>query len=296
MRCLERVLTKGIMLIPVQDNNLKTIVLCYIPLCKNTVAPEPFPAYRTPRNMESEHEYANLARKPYYDLKWHFPIRQLENHRVKLVPWASDLHAEPFYEGVRYHPSVFDNIPDGPFTSAQDVKSLIDRWVNPKMGMAVFATLDISKSGSPLTGIIALRAASAANLGFELVALTLPAYQRQNMTAHAVGLILQYAFAPTPVGLGIRRVFCHTAIRAMDDIRNSPTVRLAEKIGFSREGVVRWHYTYPPGRSGMPGESEDHRARARHAVLLSICWDDWENGGKKRVASLLQAAETSARL
>ncbi|KAF7975002.1 hypothetical protein HWV62_10609 [Athelia sp. TMB] len=248
--------------------------------------------------MESDCEYANLARKPYYDLTWHFPIRHLENHRVKLVPWVSDLHAEAFYEGVRCHPSFYDNIPFGPFTSADVVKSLIDVWMDPKMGMVVFAVLDINKGGlsSPLAGIIALRSASAASLSFEVIALTLPAYQRQNLNMHAIGLILQYAFAPTPAGLGIRRVCCYTAIRAMDDIRSLPTVRLAEKVGGRIEGVVRWHYTYPPGRSGMPGEKEDHRARARHAVLLSICWDDWENGGKKRVASLLQADGGSAKL
>ena len=167
------------------------------------------------------------------------------------------------------------------------------------MGMAIFAVLDNTQSGShtqPLAGIIGLGPASVSRLSFEISVLTLPAYQRHTLSMHAMGLILEYAFAPAPVGLGLRRVECRAAVRTADGVRNSPTVRLAEKMGAQLEGVVRWHYTYPPGRSGMPGEKEESRARARHAALLSICWDDWENGVQQRVAYMLQAAEASAKL
>ncbi|KAF7965312.1 hypothetical protein HWV62_24085 [Athelia sp. TMB] len=240
----------------------------------------------------SEHEYANLAHKPYYNIKWHFPIRELENHR-------SDLHAEPFYQGIREHPSFYDNIAFGPFTSAQDlVKSLIDIWADPKLGIVILSMMDNSETNShtqPLAGIIALRATSAESLSFEISVLTLPAYQRHSLSMHAVGLILQYAFAPPPIGLGLRRVDGRTAIRT-DDPRSSPMARLAQKMGFRTEGVLRWTFPFPPERSGMPREGDDKRARARHGVVMSICWDDWENGGDKRVASLLQAAEHSAKL
>ncbi|KAF7983100.1 hypothetical protein HWV62_24037 [Athelia sp. TMB] len=245
--------------------------------------------------MHSQHEYSHLARKPYYNLKWDFPIRELENHRVKLIPWVSELHAEVFYQSVRAYPSFYDNIHVPPFTSSQDVKSMIDGWVE----RAIFAMLDVSQPDvltPPLAGIIALGAPSVRRRCFEVSVLTLPAYQRHTLTTHATGLVLEYAFAPAPVGLGLRRVECRAAVRTMEDIRNSPTVRLAKKIGGTQEGVQRWFYAYPPGRSGMPGEKEDDRASSRHAVLLSICWDDWENGVKKRIASWLRVTEASAKL
>ncbi|KAF7969987.1 hypothetical protein HWV62_25410 [Athelia sp. TMB] len=251
--------------------------------------------------MHSQHEYSHLACKPYYNLKWDFPIRELANHRVKLVPWVSELYAEAFFQGVCAYPSFYDNIHVPPFTSSKDVKSMIDGWVDPKIGWAIFAMLDVSQPNAhaltpPLAGIIALGAPSVRRRCFEISVLTLPVYHRHNLSMHAIGLVLEYAFAPAPVGLGLRRVECRAAVRTMEDLRNSPTVRLAKKIGCTQEGVQRWFYAYPPGRSGMPGEEEDDRASSRHAVLLSICWDDWENGAKKRIASWLWATEASAKL
>jgi RimJ/RimL family protein N-acetyltransferase len=104
--------------------------------------------------------------------------------------------------------------------------------------------------------------------------------QRSHVTSNAAGLLMHYALNlpsdPTFPGLGLRRVVwsCHA--------ENEPSLRTAQRLGFRREGTLRWYRVGAEGRSGgMPTRAGDPVPRnGRHDVFLSMCWDDWEEGGR----------------
>lgn len=115
----------------------------------------------------------------------------------------------------------------------------------------------------------------------------LPRYQRSFVNTHANGLLLQYALnPPSQGGLGLRRMqwFANAA--------NERSQTAARRLGFVFEGVLRWHRTLPPGKISAGAdkgrEPDDGRGGARHSALLSLCWDDWVDGGRERIQMLME--------
>lgn len=100
--------------------------------------------------------------------------------------------------------------------------------------------------------------------------------------------------------------------------RNKASVRAAERIGFVNEGMHRWFRVLPEGKvgtveedqrrekarqehkeqeldgvvEGMPNVSRDGRkfGPGRHTVCLAICWDDWIDGVKEKVTTMMGRA------
>ena len=96
---------------------------------------------------------------------------------------------------------------------------------------------------------------------------TLPAYQGTHVTTNAVGLLMHWCFDE----LGMRRVQWRSAAE------NVPSVRVAERLGFQKEMVMRWTSALTEGKAGEDVREEDPRPANRgcHILYLSICWDDW---------------------
>ena len=99
-----------------------------------------------------------------------------------------------------------------------------------------------------------------------------------------VGIMLRYTLnLPTasPPGLGFRRV----EWRAHPG--NTPSLGLAERMGFKRDGVVKWLWVLPDELKEVGAECTRADAfqgkTGRHTVILSVCWDDWE-GGMREIA------------
>jgi RimJ/RimL family protein N-acetyltransferase len=101
------------------------------------------------------------------------------------------------------------------------------------------------------------------------------------VTTNAVGLLLNYLLeAP----LSLRRVTW------LANARNERSVKAAERMGFRLEGVMRWHRILPEGKDGQLVELEglsNGRGPGRDTAMLSICWDDWRDGVKDRVHTLV---------
>ena len=51
-------------------------------------------------------------------------------------------------------------------------------------------------------------------------------------------------------------------------------------MGFTKEMVRRWERALPPQKSAIAAQSREGDPRkefgGRHSIMLSICWDDWE--------------------
>jgi len=161
----------------------------------------------------------------------------------------------------------------------------------------LFVVFDkITQPNPVLAGIIALTCASSDTLSTELGwVIILPAFQRTHVTTNAAGLLLHYCLdAPssttvddpitgTTPGIGLRRV----QWQARQD--NERSIRAAIRLGFRQEGNHRWARPLPPGKMGaMPRASDpksDHPGC--HTVILGLCWDDWEAGGRDKVRAML---------
>jgi RimJ/RimL family protein N-acetyltransferase len=125
----------------------------------------------------------------------------------------------------------------------------------------------------------------------------LPAFQRTHVCTNAVGLLLHYCLElPTTVlhlapsdadrrqrfgpGLGLRRV----QWQAHAD--NAPSIATAERIGFRKEGIIRWDRIVrgdKPGLKVPPHRAALNAGSSRWTCRLSICWDDWEAGVREKV-------------
>ena len=158
-------------------------------------------------------------------------------------------------------------------------------------GNVLFAIIDKTKpdphhpefGGGSFAGVTGLYHSSAEQLSTEIAfVVILPAFQRTHVASNVIGVLLQHCLElPTanPPGLGLRRVqWCAHS-------KNLASVRLAERMGFRNEGVTRWMWVLPSelARDGeKPREGDEWPEKpGRHTAKLSLCWDDWESGGKE---------------
>ncbi|KAK7016911.1 acyl-CoA N-acyltransferase [Favolaschia claudopus] len=226
------------------------------------------------------------------EVNFHFPvsIEKLQNERVKLVPFVPEKHADSFFAIAGNHPELFDYMPFGPFSSAEDfVSTFVEHRILPDPAQILFAVFDTSTASPPqLAGTIGLLDTSPVNLSTEIgFVITLPAFQRTHITTNAVGLLLHWTLdSPSAGGLGLRRV----AWKA--NSLNSRSIRAAERLGFRKEGVLRWDRVLSVGKTegkSISVRSEDPKPKClgRDTTLLSLCWDDWEAGGWKSVDEMM---------
>ena len=110
----------------------------------------------------------------------------------------------------------------------------------------------------------------------------IPPFQRTLVGTHANGLLMKYALTPAKEGgLGLRRLqWCANA-------DNKKSVGAAQRLGFKMEGILRWHRVLPEGKPG-PWAEVDEKGPGRHTAFLSLCWDDWRNGDKEHVRTLME--------
>jgi len=171
---------------------------------------------------------------------------------------------------------------------------------DPDPGVVLFAVIDKTKPASAadpqgaLAGIMCYMNTSSVNLCTEIAITILPPFQRTHVTSNAVGLLLQYALEPpSRSGLGLRRVQWQCSSM------NAPSNRTAERMGFKKEGVMKWHRVYPEGKdkgkvhNGREFPRHGEQDYARDTVIYSQCWDDWEQGGRENVQAIMDRQHVS---
>ncbi|KAI6030231.1 acyl-CoA N-acyltransferase [Pisolithus marmoratus] len=220
-----------------------------------------------------------------HDVNFYFPVRELQNDRVRLVPFAMIPHAELFFQGSANYPELYQYLPYGPYESATEfVKTLIDGRI------LIDKTRSHPDSPSPsqadFAGVIGYLNTDITNLKTEIGFIKiLPPFQRTHVTTNAVGLLMQYALnQPSHLrapGLGLRKVQWQT------NALNLKSIRVAERMGFTKEGTLRWDRALSADRGKVgngaqlrEGDPEPGKV-GRHTIILAICWDDWENGGRE---------------
>ncbi|KAJ6506200.1 acyl-CoA N-acyltransferase [Mycena vitilis] len=218
------------------------------------------------------------------NINWNFcfPIPgEMKNERVKLVPFD---HSDAFVAGA--DETMFTYVA---ITKASDLISLvIDKHrATSDPGTAFFAVLDLA-SGE-VAGLVNLHKTSPASLSAEIGIMTLPRFQRTHVTSNAAGLLLHWVLdAPAEGGLGLRRIVWTT------NALNAVSVKTAERMGFRKEGVLRWHRTVPAAKAEVgngialrEGDPKPERVGG-DTMILGLCWDDWEGGTRAAVDTVMQ--------
>lgn len=203
------------------------------------------------------------------------------------------MHAEPFFSATQPHPEIYTYLPFGPFpTVAEFLDEVVEGRVHRNPALVLFAVIDKKTGDGKLAGIIGLLNTSTANLSTEIgFVFTLPAFQRTHITSNAIGLLLYYCLdLPSSRGLGLRRVQwqCNSV--------NESSIRAAERMGFKAEATLRWDRALPLGKGkvgngraviGRNVDGTNEEGLGRDTRLLSLCWDDWQGGGREKARAVI---------
>ncbi|POS74892.1 acetyltransferase [Diaporthe helianthi] len=228
---------------------------------------------------------------------FYFPIdTPIANDRVKLVPFDIDLHGAAFIAQSVTHPELYANMSIVPFTTVAELKSALNKpdtilsFSNP--ASHIFAIIDKTRDRSPedpdgeLAGMVSYISTVPPFLSSEIGAIVvLPEYQRSHVTSNAVGLLLQYGFAPADEGgLGLVRMqwYCSAA--------NAASVKVAERMGFQKVGLIPYHMKFPLGKKyGKLGNDRPLPPGShpndlwRDSLFYSMSWDVWEDEARDKV-------------
>lgn len=202
----------------------------------------------------------------------------------------------PYFALSSPHSELYAHLNSGPFATLDELLSYVETFEKSDPSKLLYAIIDKTRPPSPespsgaLAGLIGFQNASPSNLSIEIgPVIVLPSFQRTHVASNAIGLLLQYALDPNERdGLGLRRVQwdCGSG--------NKASMRVAERMGFVKEGVLRWQCVHRDGiargkvgngREILGGGSEGHLGR--DTVIYGLCWDSWENGGRHMVSAIM---------
>ena len=226
-----------------------------------------------------------------YDINWMMPLHEttLESDRVKVTPFIPSLHARSYADKVKAHPDIHRYYPLD-LTSLDKILLEVETLVRSRPAYILFAIIDKAR-GDAFAGVIGLFGASPTNLSVEIAWIVVfPEFRRTYVTSNAVGLVLNYCLElpsapPERRGLGFRRV------QWSAHPENQPSIALAKRMGFKEEGLLRWTRVAPQIVEGNGISLRDGDPKSpnpgQHSAVLSLCADDWENGGRGLVRYMI---------
>ncbi|KAF9231115.1 acyl-CoA N-acyltransferase [Melanogaster broomeanus] len=225
-----------------------------------------------------------------YDLNFILPVPPvLSTDKLRLVPFIPRVHAAAYFDAVRGHETMYQYMPV-PLENPSDFLRTLEMFRRDKTAV-MFAVIDTTRPDTEhpewegsLAGIFGLLQTDKINLVTEIgPAIILPAFQRTHVASHAAGLLLKHVLDIAPSGLGFRKV------KWVASPSNLPSNKLAQWMGFKLEGLIRWAFVIPRVE-GYQKDGKEARARdagdgllGRDSNELTLCWDDWEQGGRELV-------------
>ena len=221
-----------------------------------------------------------------YDLNSSIPVTPLlETERVQLVPFIPAIHAEIFYGAFAKDATTISKYLPGSWSNITESLHFVEAFIRRDPTRTLFAIIDKTKPSTDvrvpvgrIAGIIGWLYGSMRNRSLEIgPVIVLPEFQRTFVSANAIGLLLRYVLdVPASGGLGFRRVAWSA------HPHNEASIAAAQKMGFVKEGVLRYWVDLPPGREAYAVELEGGREGGNDGdiVLLSLCWDTWVSGAR----------------
>ncbi|KAK3312368.1 putative GNAT family acetyltransferase [Apodospora peruviana] len=242
-------------------------------------------------------------------LNFNLPIdfSRLQNDRLKLVPLEDNLEewASAYIDDADANPQVFDWLTYGPFANAAEYIAWYNATSRNNPSELLLAIIlkagTITRKGRITGEITTTEVADGTFAGLcgivsqppdratvDLGQLLVSRFHRTFVGTHANALLLHHCLdSVADSGLGLRRV------QWQADASNEASVNAAKRLGFRLEGVIRWQQVVPVGKRGLEGArlprvGWDGRelGPGRHTAMLSLCWDDWVDGGRELVDRL----------
>jgi len=216
----------------------------------------------------------------------------IETSRVKLVPFVPSVHVEPWHAVILQNPTFMQYVPYK-LDTLDDILVFYRTIIHDNPQHLSFAIIDktgaaANDNSAPadgtMAGIIGAVDCIPQHLKVEIgPVIVFPAYQGTHVTKHAIGAMLKYWLdVPSQGGMGFRRV-AWTA-----NSLNRPSIRIAEKMGFKREGEMRWTWVLVEGKPGKDVKGDRGVGKGRDTTVLSLCCDDWESGLREQVLKLIE--------
>ncbi|KAF9229873.1 acyl-CoA N-acyltransferase, partial [Melanogaster broomeanus] len=225
-----------------------------------------------------------------YDLNFILPVPPvLSTDKLRLIPFIPRVHAAAYFDAVRGHETMYQYMPV-PLENPSDFLRTLEMCRRDKTAV-MFAVIDTTHPDAKhpewegsLAGMFGLLHTDKTSLVTEIgPAIVLPAFQRTHVASHAVGLLLKHVLDIAPSGLGFRKV------KWVASPSNLPSNKLAQRMGFKLEGLIRWVLVMPrvegyqkDGKEARAGDAGDGLL-GRDSNALAVCWDDWEEGGRELV-------------
>lgn len=98
-----------------------------------------------------------------FDFNFVYPVKELQNDRLRLVPFVPALFAQEFLDLVKPNPELFTWLPFAPWETMEEFLIWYDTYGHSKSDWIIFAVLDLSKGienpkwgKGQLAGMIAL--------------------------------------------------------------------------------------------------------------------------------------------
>ncbi|OCH84488.1 acyl-CoA N-acyltransferase [Obba rivulosa] len=249
-----------------------------------------------PRPLPDALPEAQLYGPEPYDINWAFPLdlNTLSTDEIFLTPFIPRLHAGAYWEQAGPHPEFFKHYLILNATLPAFL-AFLETHVRKKPESIQFAILDRRRAdgarpqlGGQLAGVLGLWDVSAADLSAEIAhVLVFPEWQGTGVGARAAALLARFCLQlPTasPPGLGLRRV------QWVAHSDNKPSIGLARRLGMTHEAHLRWQKVLPEGLHGRTPRAGDARLSrdSRDSVILSVCCDEWEEGGREDMQALIE--------
>ncbi|CCM04978.1 uncharacterized protein FIBRA_07176 [Fibroporia radiculosa] len=233
-----------------------------------------------------------------YDINFNFPLHSesLESERVRLTPFIPSVHGQLYWDNVSaHHDELFRHYPIT-HGSLAEFLAYVEKYYRRNPEFVMFAIIDKTRcddahpvlGGGSMAGVIALLRTSPTELVTEIgYVLVFQAFQRTHVAANAVGILMRYCLelpSASPPGLGLRRV------QWVASPNNQGSIRLAQKMGFKSEGLMKWTRVLPQGvvdtRPCREGDPYFPRG-GMDGFLMTVCWDDWESGERETVKRMI---------
>lgn len=199
-------------------------------------------------------------------------------------------HAARFVKLVQAHPEAFTYVAFPILESVDDFLTQVYNPIAESPADCLWAIIDKTRpkgdDNDNFAGVLSLNDTSKVDAAAEMGVIVFPAFQRSHVASNAIGLALLYLLdPPSQNGLGLRRVLWHA------NVNNAASRRVAERMGYTLEGILRWRRAFPPNRTcqtaagvleptaalaARNGTKPEDELPGRHTAVFSIVWDEWE--------------------
>ncbi|KAJ2897354.1 acetyltransferase [Zalerion maritima] len=192
-----------------------------------------------------------------------FPVRKLENDRLKLIPFKIEAHAQLAYDQGTTDPFAYAQETEGAFLYAIIDKTKPSSVEDPDGAMARIVSFT--------EGNVEARAVEIGTVRI------FPSHQDTGLATLAAKILLDYAFAaPEEGGLGLLRVEWHS------NTENAASIATAHKLGFEMIGAVKYESCLADGKArGKIGNGKPlpRWCKAgdvfRDLAMYAMYWDSW---------------------